>query len=51
MKGTMTYRNLGNLSMNLEVSLLTTLTPPYKHSNNQIVSNALATYTWRYCFS
>lgn len=27
MKGTMTYRNLGNLSMNLEVSLLTTLTP------------------------
>ena len=28
MKGTMTYRNLGNLSINLEVSLLTTLTPP-----------------------
>ena len=51
MKGTMTYRNLGNLSMNLEVSLLTILTPPYKYSNPQLVSNTLTTYIWRYCFS
>ena len=39
MKGTKTYRNLDNLLSDLEVSLLTTLTPPYKHSNNQLVSN------------
>ena len=47
----MTYRNLDNLLSDLEVSLLATFTPPYKHSNNQLVSNTLTTYTWRYCFS
>ena len=35
-----TYRNLGNLAMNLEVSLLATLTPPYKYIDNQVVNNS-----------
>ena len=36
----MTYRNLGNLLSDLEVSLLTILTPPYKYIDNQVVNNS-----------
>ena len=39
MKGMVTYNNDCNFSMNLEVSLFIIPTPPYKLSNNQLVSN------------
>ena len=49
MKGMMTYRNLGNLSMNLEVSSLATFTP-YKYIDNQVINhnNAVKSHNWHY---
>ena len=45
-----TYSNKSNLLVDLEVSLLTTLTPPYKNIDNQLINrdNAIKSHIRRY---
>ena len=45
-----TYSNKSNLLLNWEVSLLATLTPPYKGIDNQLINryNAVGDYIRRY---
>ena len=45
-----TYSNKSNLLVKLEVSLLATLTPPYKHIDNQVINhnNAVESHNWHY---
>ena len=45
-----TYNNKSNLLVDLEVSLLATLTPPYKDIDNQLINryNAVENHIRRY---
>ena len=51
MIGKYVYCNKGGFSVNCEASKFAIFTPPYKLSNNQIVSKKIANNIWHYCFS
>ena len=45
-----TYCNKSNLLVKLEVSLLATLTPPYKNIDNQVINrnSTVKNHNWHY---